>query len=258
MTCEDALRLLYEVIDKEANQIDTEKVKKHLDECEHCMARYEFEAMFKTFVTEKASQSNRTEMLKQRIQDRISDTGDSGSRFRLRSFKSRPVIISAAAALVLCVVAALATAQFFRHNNFVYPFEKEHFNANPVNFAEAEEEDCINEINAFIGPNFSLALSAQVAGYELTHYGVDEIRGHKFMHLHYRNGQNKVSLFIGQYNPESLPDFEKAVYSGIEYFRHVCLRCQVIYWKKGNAVAIAVSENKELNLPQLATALGSI
>lgn len=258
MTCEEALKLLYEVIDKEANQIDSEIVKKHLEDCQHCMARYEFEVMFKTFVTEKGASRNRTDLLKQRIQDRISDAGESGSRFQLRSFRSRPVIISAAAALVLCVVAALATAQFFRHKSFVYPFEKEHFNAHPVNFAAVNDDDCIKEINGYLTPHFSLALGEKVAGYELTHYGIDEIRGHKFMHLHYRNGTSKVSLFIGQYSPQNLPDFEKVIHSGIEYFRHVCLQCQVVYWKQGNAVAIAVSENKELDLPQLASALGAI
>jgi hypothetical protein len=222
------------------------------------MARYEFEAMFKTFVTEKGARSDRSESLKMKIQERIAGAETSGNRFRVSSFKSKPVIISAAAALVLCVVAALAVAQFFRHKDYVYPFEQQHFNTNVASYAAVNDADCIEEINHYLTPNFSLALTDAVNGYQLTHYGVDEIRGHKFMHLHYRNGESKVSLFIGQYDPNELPDFEKAVHSGIEYFRHVCLQCQVIYWKKGNAVAIAVSENKQLDLAPMTAALGSI
>ena len=58
MTCEEALRKLYEVIDKEASEIDQREVKAHLEHCRSCMARYQFEEMFKTFVVEKAVSSS--------------------------------------------------------------------------------------------------------------------------------------------------------------------------------------------------------
>jgi mycothiol system anti-sigma-R factor len=71
MTCEEALRRLFDVIDKEASQYDVNEVQEHLEQCESCMARYEFEAMFKTFVKDKASSDEKADRLKSRILDRI-------------------------------------------------------------------------------------------------------------------------------------------------------------------------------------------
>ena len=34
MKCQEALDLLYEIIDKEASEIDTQAVKRHLDYCQ--------------------------------------------------------------------------------------------------------------------------------------------------------------------------------------------------------------------------------
>ncbi|MCX6827453.1 MAG: zf-HC2 domain-containing protein [candidate division Zixibacteria bacterium] len=95
MTCQEALKLLYEVIDKEADQIDTEKVKEHLQNCKHCMARYEFEAMFKAFITEKAVSKCKTEQLKNRILMQIDKAGKDPKRSRFNPFRNKWRFLSA-------------------------------------------------------------------------------------------------------------------------------------------------------------------
>jgi len=255
MTCQEALRLLYEVIDKEASQIDSEKVKEHLNNCRDCLARYEFEQMFRTFVVNKASTRAKSEQLKHRILAHINDHGERPTRF-FNKYKRR--IFAAAAILVIFIAVGLSAAQYYRHQIFVYPFEKSHldeiFTGDPT---PVNAED-IADVKNFLTENMRLSLSEDIPGYKLVHSGYDEIVGKKFVHLQFLNGQSRISLFIGNPADIKLPGFEKVNLSGIEYFRHICAGCQVIYWKKGNSIAIAVSEDKTVQLPALISALEPI
>ena len=65
------LKKLYEVVDKEVTQADKNKVLKHLEHCRHCMSRFEFEEMFKTFISEKACIDCDSEKLKSKILEKI-------------------------------------------------------------------------------------------------------------------------------------------------------------------------------------------
>ena len=124
MTCEEALRHLYDVIDKEASQYDVEEVQKHLAECKSCMARYEFEEMFKAFVKDKAAPSDKADKLKSRILDKIDEESEGHSFGKLGPFRFSAVAIAAAVALVLCVGASFWAAGFYRYTEYVRPFEQ--------------------------------------------------------------------------------------------------------------------------------------
>lgn len=255
MTCQEALRLLYEVIDKEASQIDSEKVKEHLNNCRDCMARYEFEQMFRTFVVKKAATRAKSEQLKYRILAHINDRGEKPTGF-FNQYKRR--IFAAAAILVIFIAVGLSAAQYYRHRIFVYPFEKSHLDEIITGDPIPAGAEAIADMKNFLAGNMHLSLSEDIPGYRLVHSGYDEIVGKKFAHLQYLNGKSRISLFIGNPADIKLPGFEKISLSGIEYFRHICASCQVIYWKKGNSIAIAVSEDKAVQLPALISALGPI
>jgi len=258
MNCEEALKRLYDVIDKEASEIDTRQVEEHLSHCKHCMARYEFESMFKTFVTEKASCEEKTDHLRSRIMDRI-DATDSSRGGPLRNpFKYKMVILSAAAALVICIVAAFAAAKFYRHKVYTYPFEQHHMAAADFATADAEDFNYVLDARHFITNDMHLNLTDNNGGFQLVSLGYDEIQDQKFVHLRYDRDNVPVSLFIGDPEGVRLPDFERAVFSGVEYFRHVCAECQVIYWYEGNAMAVVVSEDKQIDLTSFIPALASL
>ena len=70
MNCEEALRLLYDIIDQEASAIDTEQVKAHLEKCGDCGDIYKLESSVHKFITMKlqATESpSKLETLKTRI-----------------------------------------------------------------------------------------------------------------------------------------------------------------------------------------------
>ena len=249
MTCQEALRLLYEVIDKEANQIDSEKVREHLENCRDCMKRYEFEAMFKTFVTDKATSPTITEQLKYRILARLEEGEPESGGFFTNFFKNKNLIFAAAAILVLFLVSALSISQLYRHRTYVYPFEKHHLEGNPSSIMDNTSGIPLPQIRDYLASNLHLALSDSVAGYKMLHGSYDDIIGHKYVHLRYQNGSARVSLFFGRAADTVLPNFQKAVFAGTEYFRHVCADCQIIYWKHGDSIAMAISEDKTIDLP---------
>ncbi len=251
MTCQDALRLLYEVIDKEASEIDIEQVKEHLNHCSDCMSRYEFEKMFKAFVTEKSGSSVKSAQLKAKILNRIQEAETDISYRAPSPMRKRLLYLSAAAALVLFVTAALAVAQFYRHQKFVYPFEKNHLSAAASGNGQIINAAALGDIKNYLAGSRHLAINGDPDGFSLVHSGYDEIRGHQFVHLQYHDGENLVSLFIGDASNMEMPGFAREISGNTEYFKHICLQCQVIYWIRGNSIFIAVSENKKINLPVL-------
>jgi len=249
MTCEEALRLLYDVIDKEASEYDVKRVEEHLHSCKDCMSRYQFEEMFKTFVVDKASTRSKSDQLKSSILRNIETSKKQPRRLSGGPFRFGLVVAAAAVALVLSIVASFSVAEFYRHKVKVYPFEKSHMNGTVENveFAVAPMSDVVSARN-FLANDMHYNFDGNFSGFRLVDAGIEQVLDHQFVHLRYISGNDQVSLFIGNAENIELPDFEKAVISGVEYFRHVCRECKVIYWIDNGVISIAVTENKALDL----------
>ena len=50
MNCQEALNLLYDIIDRQASDIDTEQVQEHLKTCQHCFEIYKVEGAVNEFI----------------------------------------------------------------------------------------------------------------------------------------------------------------------------------------------------------------
>ncbi len=252
MTCEEALKLLYDVIDKEASEYDVKRVKEHLNNCKDCMSRYQFEEMFKTFVVDKASSQSKSRQLKSSILRTIETSERHPRRITGGPFRFGMVVAAAAVALVLCIVAAFSVAKFYRHRVDIYPFEKSHMNGvvSNINPALSPVTDLVTARN-FLANDMHYNFNSDISGLCLIGVEMEEVLGHQFVHLHYFDGTDQISLFIGHAEGVDLPDFEKRVISGVEYFKHVCRECQVIYWLENGTISIAVTENKNVDLTPL-------
>jgi anti-sigma factor (TIGR02949 family) len=247
MTCQEALRLLYEVINKEASQIDAKKVKEHLHNCRDCMQRYEFEAMFQAFVTEKGNSPCKTEQLKNRILSKINDHETKPLGFFTRYKK---YLFLAAGALVVFIALALTISQLYQHNSFVYPFEKSHLD----NFATAIPSDNIENLTAvknYLSSHVQIELRENIVGFKLQNAGFDEILGKKYAHLYFVKDNSHISIFVGNPSDTYLPGFSKISLPDKEIFEHVCAQCRIIYWKHNNAIIIGVTEDKNLEMASM-------
>ena len=252
MTCEQALRLLYDVIDKEASEYDVKRVEEHLHHCKDCMSRYQFEEMFKAFVVDKASAKSKSDQLKSSILKSIEVSRTHPRRAHGGPFRFGLVIAASVVALVLCIVAAFSVADFYRHKTQVYPFEKSHFDGvvARVDAASIPVSSLVSARN-FLSNDMHYDFDSEIPGFSLIGAEIENVLGHPFVHLRYLTGTNQVSLFIGSSEHGALPDFDQAIISGVEYFKHVCRQCQVIYWIENGTISIAVTENKEIDLTPL-------
>ena len=58
MNCQEALNLLYDIIDKEASEIDTQQVQEHLSRCRHCSEIYKVEKSVNALLKAKMQASS--------------------------------------------------------------------------------------------------------------------------------------------------------------------------------------------------------
>lgn len=264
MTCEEALRKLYEVIDKEASEYDVKEVKAHLQHCRSCLARYQFEEMFRTFVVEKGASHPKAELLKSKISakieqyDELPDEKKKGGSFLTSPFRYRSVLLAAAAALVVCILAAFAAAKFYRHRAFVYPIEQIHQKVHAMNLNDSPENLYDSRVGEFINGNLHLAVGKIDHGYKMVSCCFDEFQGKEFAHLRYFNNRAHVSIFVGKPDGLTLPDFDKDILGNIEFYHRECQECQVMYWTIGDAIVIAVTEDKDLDLTEFIPSLATI
>ncbi|PKK83740.1 MAG: hypothetical protein CVT49_06895 [candidate division Zixibacteria bacterium HGW-Zixibacteria-1] len=259
MTCEEALRLLYEVIDKEASDYDVKRVEEHLHKCKDCMSRYQFEEMFKAFVSEKASAKSKSDRLKSSILRSIEVSHRHPRRAPGGHFRFGLVLAAAAVALVFCVVAAFSGAKYYRHKVNVYPLEKIHMDSSAgiINASALSIADVVSARN-YLANDMHYNFNGGFSGFSLVGAGFKDLSGHRFVHLKYLTGDDYISLFIGKAGDVNLPDFEKVTGSGLVYFKHICRDCQVIYWIRNDTISIAVTENKNIDLSVLVPYLDSI
>lgn len=75
MNCRDALRLLYDVVDHEANESEMATVLEHIKKCRKCAAQYELEQKFKECIEKKGKFSPECDELRTKISQQL-DTLD--------------------------------------------------------------------------------------------------------------------------------------------------------------------------------------
>ncbi len=253
MTCEEALKKLYDVIDNEAKEADVIQVQEHLNHCKSCMSRFEFEKMFKHFVVEKGSAPDKTAELKSKILGRIDSIehgkkGMGGSRFRFGS-----VMLAVAAGLIICIVAAFSTAKYYRHHSATYPYEQAHMASYPDQFINVQPVSAtISSIDQLTG-ELNVGLNCSCPTLEFVDASGIEINGNFLSQLRCFCKGEYVSFLIGKRDEISLPDFEKLEFAGQIYYHHNCSDCQMIYWFVNDAIIIAICEDVEFDLSELIT-----
>ncbi len=72
MTCEEAVKQLYEYLDKELDPSSSAQIDKHLDLCRLCCSRFEFELSMKNLIHENCFQDRAPSLLKEKILRQLS------------------------------------------------------------------------------------------------------------------------------------------------------------------------------------------
>lgn len=74
LNCQQALKLLYEVIDQEASEIDQSSIREHVERCRHCHGIFDAEKAVHEFIQAKLkaiSTPNELSTLRSRVIDKL-------------------------------------------------------------------------------------------------------------------------------------------------------------------------------------------
>lgn len=71
MTCEEAVKKLYDYLDKELDKAASEQLDRHLDICRACCDHFEFERKMKSLIQNSCFQQKAPLVLKSRIMDTL-------------------------------------------------------------------------------------------------------------------------------------------------------------------------------------------
>lgn len=246
MNCKDALRLLFDVIDREADQLDVVEVEKHLKNCRHCMARYEFEKMFRTFVTDKGHNPCDTSKVKQDILrklDMIDAAGEVG--VAERPFRFPLWKFAAAAVVILGIVGAFWAGTAWRDHTPLESFVKAHY-------AHADGGTAV--FTSGSGPldflyqqtGLHLEPSDKCPVDHIRSVAVDTVEGTVFgrINLLCDNG-NAVTLFVASADDFELPAEPQETIDGCPWLAHCDSKTSILGRTKNGVVYLVVAPADE-------------
>ncbi|MCK5126434.1 MAG: zf-HC2 domain-containing protein [candidate division Zixibacteria bacterium] len=267
MNCRQALKHLYEVIDKEANERNVQEVERHLKMCRHCMAQYEFEKMLHTVVRDKGKNEKDVTRVKQNILDKLDSIDASGEGQSPRvPFKWHIVAIATAAVVILCVITAISlsgfndtqTADSEPDNSIIATAQSD----SDIPYFIAAHQAHSNGINQSQGHSDPLNYLFEMTGIRIEHssdlpidnihsVSVDTIMGIPFGCIEMLNPQNQlVTLFVTTSDKYNLPNNPIAVIDGREMLVHRCEKCTLVGIEKKDLIYMVVAgpkcEPKEL------------
>ena len=250
MNCQEALSLLYEIIDKEASDVDTEEVQQHLQKCRHCFEVYRLEQSIQEFINHKINDGPSEgvhEDLRSRVMQKLDEVDADGAevepdRRSHRPFRLPAAILVAAASLVVLLGATLVGSRFLNHQSHYIPLEKSHLamTAEPAGFptpSTAKEH------------HYELELA--IGEFELRSGRPETIMETPMMHYLYADGDRHVSVFVAPaewFDRHFDDDMTPVDRSEDTVFDHNCRGCRLVFHRVGDSVVITASREESVDL----------
>lgn len=263
MNCQEALSLLYDIIDKESSEIDAKEVKEHLDKCKHCFEMYRMEQSIQDFIDEKLDSEQtpaKLDHLKSRILQSFDEVDSSCQKKSSKSFFKLPVVIVAAAASIIILFGAAYIANSFNnHNNYYNPLEEAHLAAvKDTNISG--NQDVLSLINTAFR-DYRFEIDKTIGNFELVNGHYEEILEANMMHLIYRDDGLMVSVFLASEDEFGIPPEllnNGIVHNDIKLFDHDCKGCRLVYQKQGSTIIVTASSDKNVNILEFIPGRSSI
>ena len=260
MNCQDALNRLYEIIDKEASDIDVAQVREHLENCHHCFEVYRVESAVNDLLKEKAKSLTApaslvgVEKLKGRLLAQLDQIDTETCQMRVQSvskpFGKFALSLAIAASLMVIVGAGIVGRGLYYHHVTYMPFEHSHFRVEGN--TETPFDHTVPVARAIaLGDSIHVPLTETVDGFKLVNGHVEDLLGVRMGHFVYENGSKLVSVFAAPASEFKIPDDLKNstfMSGGREYFSHNCRGCRLLYVRNGNMVLVGATTDQELDI----------
>lgn len=254
MNCQEALSLLYEIIDKEASEIDTREVQQHLERCKQCFEVYRLESAIQNFINEKLKDGSRTgslEALKSNVLFKLDEIdGQEAAPESRPFFKRTAALLAAAASLVILIGAAFWARDFYRHQTQYVPLERAH---RAVVGHPASIDDDTRTFSTILNVRDKLGydIYPTVAGFSLAGGQTKEIMGVEMAHFVYCNDNKTISVFVAPCDCFEIPDDLKDTRvekHHVGFYNYDCRGCRLVYHKTSSAVIITATTDRSVEL----------
>ncbi len=254
MNCQEVLSRLYEIIDKEASEIDAKVVQGHLDRCRHCFEVYRLETAIQDFINAKLRDGNRPgnlETLKLKILVRLNEIDIQRPSPENRPFfKRSAALLVAAASLVILIGAAFWAHSIYRHQTTYAPLERAHLvvAGNP-----GSVENNPGTFSTVLGvrDNLGYEIHTAVAGFALVGGKTKQIMGVEMAHFVYSQDNQTVSVFVVPNDRFEIPaDLKESrvMRNQITFYDHHCRGCRLVYHEAAAAVIITTTTDRSIEL----------
>jgi len=261
MNCQEALSLLYDIIDKEASEIDAKQVQEHLSRCRHCSELYRVEQSVNALLKAKMQQSSPApcvDVLKSRVlneldaidEDFRSQPDKSSGEPKTRSFLRLGRYLAMAAALVVVVATIYYATRVGEHQEVFIPLEQSHWAAveNIDSFRNnATTMTVMNSLNR----QLDYVLEPEVRNFIMIGGRHELIDGNQLIHFVYHNDDKLVSVFVADQHYLTIPtELRDAAVTrhGITFFDHNCRGCRLVYHQAGNVVVVTATSDRDIEL----------
>jgi anti-sigma factor (TIGR02949 family) len=254
MNCQDALDLLYDIIDREASDVDAQQVQEHLENCRDCFEVYRLERSVQEFIDEKIktpAPNPKAEVLRAKIVSRLDEIDREGPTTRETPFfRLTTRTLVAAASLVVLIGAGFLIAAFLRHSDMYTPLEQAHWSA-AENIETYQNNETTNTVIEHLSESHQCNIAPAVMNFTLLGGRTTEIMDADTDHLVYQNGDQVVSVFIVPADQfEISTDLEKTRVerNNMVFYDHNCRGCRLVYHRVGSSFVISASTHREVDL----------
>jgi len=255
MNCQEALELLYDIIDKEADDINIKEVESHLSNCRHCFELFRIEKSVQEFIDSKLEQEKNSTIPADKLKnlqssiisslDEIDRADLACKKSQKYSFFSKGRIMLSAAALILFVGGGILTAKLVRHYDNYIPLENAHMHAVETKTTFANSGSTVDAQNALFN-EYGFSVMTSINDFELIGVQIQDIDGVEMYHLLYGNNDKTFSIFIVPNDnftiPAGLKNHPQEI-NGHVFYEHKCLGCKLVYQDLGQLMAIAASSD---------------
>lgn len=264
MNCQEALNLLYDVIDKEASQIDVAEVQKHLDHCQDCLKKFQVEESLQAIVKERlkaASDIPKIDQLKSKVLAKLEEIDSTlgSSRSKSLPFKLPAVALAIAASAVLLLGAAYWGKGLYDHYTEYIPIERAHWSAADDLSSFSDQNNTQEAVAELATQGFTIMENFD--GLSLVGGRMEEIKGFRVPHFLYSNGLLSISLFAFPKDAIELADDlleTRVTIDGNCFLDHNCRGCRLVYHPVQESMFITATVDHSFDLLSFNPAIGAI
>ncbi len=263
MNCEEARELLYEIIDKEASEVDARRVQEHIDKCRECFDIYRFEGAIQEFITRKLRDNRpslRLEVLKSRVMAELKTIDHPRVAKGRWPFSPFTKSLVAAAAAIIVVAVFLLGSDFVRESESFASLTELHRVATRTLDVFRDVGNTTGAI-AFSREELTYAVAPHVSEFLLIGGCLEQFRGTQVGHFVYLDGLTTVSVFLVPADCIEMPPelvAGKVERDGITYFGHDCGGCRLMFHRLGSTLVVTATTEPSVDLVGFVPGQGAI